>query len=186
MADFLKVMDKVWEAEHNHNDALVLHYNKKEKNYTFYGIYPYTKLRSWRKIRDIIKRNRSIKVASRKAVKDKQVYQEVLGFYYFNFWKPMQLDYVHSTAKATEIMVFVVNVGTGRKKPIVKAIQRIVGAKVDGIMGRNTLKKLNDFSEIRFDRLFDVFELTWYDKLVERVPRLKWAHRGWKKRAVLA
>lgn len=183
MADFLEVMEAVWQVEHGGRDELVLHYNPKEKSYTFYGIYPYTKLPSWRKIRSVVWRTNNLRTASKILAKDEELYQEVLNYYYEHYWKPMGLDFIESTQKAKEIMVFVVNVGIGRKRQIVKAIQRICGAKVDGIMGKETIRKLNGCDEVRFSALFDAYELSFYDRLVRRRPRLRWALRGWRRRA---
>ncbi len=183
MADYIEVMNTVWQVEHGGRDELVLHYNPKEKSYTFYGIYPYTKLPSWRKIRDVARKAGNIHIASRILAKDTQLYQEVLNYYYEHYWKPMELDFVESTQKAKEIMVFVVNVGIGRKRQIVKAIQRICGAKVDGIIGKETIRKLNECDEVKFSTLFDAYEISFYDRLVRRHPRLRWALRGWRRRA---
>ena len=185
MANFREVMKTVFEAEHNNNPEKVLHYNKKESNYTLYGIYPYTKLPSWAIARDIIKGSTSTKQASRIIAKNQIIYNDVLAWYRENFYNPMGLQYVESTHKAAEIMVFIINVGMGRKKKAVKAIQRIVGAKVDGIIGVETLSKLNAFPEEKFSDLWDKYEVSFYENLVERAPLLSWALNGWRRRARL-
>ena len=185
MANFREVMKTVFEAEHNNNPEKVLHYNKKESNYTLYGIYPYTKLPSWKIVRDIIKGSTSTKQASRVIAKNQIIYDDALSWYRANFYNQMGLQYVESTHKAAEIMVFIINVGIGRKKQAVKAIQRIIGANVDGIIGVETLTKLNAFPEENFSNLWDKYEVSFYENLVERVPRLSWALNGWRNRARL-
>ncbi len=177
-------MSATFNAEHK-DDSEVLHYNTKEKNYTLYGIYPYTKLKSWRKARYILDNSSSIKQASRVVAKDEVMYQEVLGFYYENFYRPLGLDYVESDLKAKEIMLFMINVGMGRRKRAVKAIQRIVGTKVDGIFGVMTIHALNEFPDELFSNLWDKYEISFYERLVKIYPRLKWALRGWRNRAKL-
>ena len=192
MANFIEVMDIIWQVEHRNDPSRALHFNKKEKSYTFYGIYPYTKLKSHKKIIEALKRNNwNIRKASRELAKDNDLYQEVLLYYYEHFWQPLKLDFVKSTLIAKELMVFAVNIGLSphRKKTIIKIVQEILNKKgncklkVDGYVGPKTLKCLNSFNDIEFSRMFDEYEIKWYHKLVDRVPRLKWALRGWINRA---
>ena len=190
MADFIETMEAIWDVEHNSDDELVLHFNSKEKSYTFYGIYPYTKLPSYRKIdKALAKTNYRLKVASSLLAKDEQLYQEVLGYYYENYWKPLKMDFIDNTHTAKEIMVFIINVGLGRKRKMFKAIQKMLNKHnncnlvVDGIIGKKTIDCLNKFDETTFSKLFDEFEIDFYDKLVKHYARLTWALKGWHKRA---
>lgn len=183
LTSFERVMQSVWQVEHNGDIRKILHFNKQEKTYTFYGIYPYAKLKSWRKIKEQVLKRKTLSQASIILSQDKDLYQEVLDFYWNKFWIPMKLDYIDSIIKQAEVMIFVVNVGIGRKKDINKAIQRMVGTKPDGIMGPITIEALNNFEDFKFDKLFDTFEINWYAKLIERVPRLEWARKGWIRRA---
>lgn len=192
MANFIDVMDKVWQVEHNGDASKVLHYNKKEKSYTFYGIYPYTKLKSHKKIVDALRWNNwDIKRASRQLAGDVDLYQEVLFFYYENYWTKLKMDFIESTLIAKELMVFAVNIGLSpyRKKTIIKIVQDILNVrgscelKKDGIMGAKTLECLNSFNDIEFSKMFDKYEIKWYHHLVDLHPRLKWALRGWIHRA---
>jgi len=184
MADFLKVMNKVFSAEHN-STSTYLHYNKKESNYTFMGIYPYTKLESHHKIEDAIKGTSSTKEASEVLALDEKLYQEVLGFYYLNFWKPMMLDEIESDHKASEIMVFIINVGIGRKSLSVRGLQEIVGVVQDGKCGSKTIKAINEYDEAKFSKQWDEFEMKFYGRLVKNNPKLKWALNGWHSRSRL-
>ena len=191
MADFIQTINTLWQVEHNGDPSKILHYNKKEKSYTFYGIYPYTKLKSHKKIIQALKRNNwNIKKASRELANDIDLYQEVLYFYYENYWSKLKLDFIDSTLVAKELMVFAINIGLSpyRLRTIVKIVQRIVNKsgcdlKVDGIMGYKTIKCLNSFNDIEFSKLFDDYEIKWYYHLVDLHPRLKWALRGWINRA---
>lgn len=184
MSNFNYAMQEVWKLEHGDNPEKILHFNPKEKNYTFYGIYPYTKLKSHYKIREALdKKSGDTKQASIYLNEDLELYDEVLEYYRLNFYEPLGLNFIEDSHKATEIIVFAINVGMGRKKIIVKAIQKIVGAKVDGIMGVETIIKLNKFSDLTFDKLWDAYEISFYRSLVSLNSKLKWALKGWINRA---
>jgi len=187
MVDFNKVMENVWLVEHGNLPEKVLHHNKKEDTYTFYGIYPYTKLKSHKIITDIIEVTQSTKEASVLLASMDDLYQEVLDFYRKNFFNKLGLQYLTSTRKASELMVFFVNVGTSKYRVglAVKYVQSIIGAKVDGIVGVETLTKINNFPDDKFDKLFDEFEVKFYKGLVARNRRLGWALKGWINRAFI-
>lgn len=184
MSRLKDVMNTVFKAEHS-STSTYLHFNKHESTYTYMGVYPYTKLKSAYLIDKAVEEFRDIKKASIALSKSEALTNEVLEFYRFNFWVPMGLDKVESDLKCKEIMVFVINVGLGRKKSIVKAIQRIVGTKVDGILGKNTLNALNNFDDEVFSMKWDEHEIRFYRRLVRKYPRLTWALRGWENRAKL-
>jgi len=137
----------------------------------------------------LAKTNYRLKVASSLLAKDEQLYQEVLGYYYENYWKPLKMDFIDNTHTAKEIMVFIINVGLGRKRKMFKAIQKMLNKHnncnlvVDGIIGKKTIDCLNKFDETTFSKLFDEFEIDFYDKLVKHYARLTWALKGWHKRA---
>jgi len=182
MVNFIEVMETIWQVEHNGRCDKVLHYNRKEHDYTFYGIYPMKKLLGSYELYELLEGGMGIKSVSKMFCnKSLPIYQEVLYFYYKNFWQPMGLDYIESTHKAKEIMVFHMNVG--RRKMIIRELQRLVGVKTDGIIGKHTLKAINDYPEYKFDKEFDNIEIRFYRDLVNRVSSLKWALKGWINRA---
>lgn len=184
MANFNAVMDKVFDAEFS-KASEYLHFNQGESTYTYMGVYPFTKLKSSDLITQAVEDYGSIKEASIALSSNEDLTKEVLDFYYNSFWLPMHLNLIESTKKAAEVMVFVVNVGIGRKKEIIKAIQRIVGADVDGIFGNQTLKAFNNIDEDLFSKKFDEYEIKFYRRLAQKNPRLSWALRGWENRARL-
>lgn len=184
MCNFKEVMKTVFKAEHS-NTSTYLHFNKHESTYTYMGVYPYTKLGSSYLIDKAIEEFGDIRKASVELSKNEELTNEVLEFYRHKFFIPMGLDKVESDLKCKEIMVFLINVGIGRKKSIVKAIQRIVGVKVDGILGKNTLNALNNFDDQVFSVKWDEHEIKFYRRLVRKYPRLTWALRGWERRAKL-
>lgn len=178
---FEKVMNKIWEVEHRNNPRLVLHANKKENNYTCFGIYPYTKIKSHKKIKAIIDKHKIMGDASVEIAFEDEIYQDVLSFYRDNFWDKLFLDKVDSKKKCEELMVFFVNVGI--KPETVAVMQQALGVYDDGVFGVKTLKALQDADEDEFGRAFDACEIEYYQKLIEKNPKLKWAFNGWVNRA---
>lgn len=184
MANFMNVMDRVFDAEFSRASDH-LHFNQGESTYTYMGVYPFTKLKSSYLIVEAIEDYGSVKEASIALSLNDTLTGEVIDFYYDNFFRPMHLHHIHSDKKTAEVMIFVVNVGIGRKKSIIKAIQRIIGTVPDGIFGSKTLKAFNDFDEDLFSEAWDKYEIKFYRRLVARNPRLQWALRGWENRARL-
>ena len=184
MSNFKNIMETVFKAEHS-SRATYLHFNKNESTYTFMGVYPYTKLKSSYLIDEAIEQFGNVRKASVALSKNDSLKDEVFEFYYKNFFSPMYLYRVDSDLKCKEIMVFVVNVGIGRKKSIIKAIQRIVGATVDGIFGDETANKINAHDDELFSKKWDEHEIKFYRRLVRLNPRLQLYLRGWENRARL-
>ena len=92
----------------------------------------------------------------------------------------MRLGEVDSELKACELFVFGVNVDT---VPAVRVLQRLLGVVVDGIMGAQTLKALNNYNEQAFDVDFDRAEIAYYRNLVKVKPKYHIYERGWINRA---
>lgn len=180
-------MENVWRVEHNNLPHKILHLNEKEKNYTFYGIYPYTKLPSHKRIKQALKATSTIESASILLSRDKELYEEVIEWYLYNFYDELGMGCIKSTKIASELMVFFVNVGKSkyRVRLATQYIQDLVGVVPDGVIGMKTLKALNRYNEDKFDKLFDKFEEKFYRGLVKKVPRLSWALKGFINRAYL-
>ena len=104
----------------------------------------------------------------------------VQDFYKLHYWDKMKLDKVNSQKIADEMFIFGINVGY---KIAVKKAQKILKIKEDGIVGRITLKYLNNFDENKFDFEFDKEEIFYYTQLASYQPSLKIYLEGWKKRA---
>ena len=54
----------------------------------------------------------------------------------------------------------------------------------DGIVGDQTVAAINKFDEERFDKQFDRAELEYYNRLMQKNPRLKIYANGWRNRAL--
>ena len=66
----------------------------------------------------------------------------------------------------------------------VQEIQKVVGTKVDGIMGKNTLAAINGFKQgqwVLFDKL-KVARITFLNDIVKNDPRQEVNLKGWLRR----
>jgi len=186
MARFQKSMDELKVLEYRYPSD-VLHHNKGERGYTYFGIYQtaHPKWNGWREVyRTIIKHRYTLKSASRELFKDNTLTKKVYAFYETEYWDELKLDFIDSQKIADEIFVFAVI--TNPKKSIKKA-QKIVGVKVDGWIGAKTIKALNSYDEKRFDIQFDLAEIAFYKYLAfahKNSKRYRRFYKGWVNRAV--
>lgn len=183
MAKIKETLDLLYELEFNSKDD-VLHINKYENGFTFYGIYQIANptFSIWDRIQktyDSLGHN--IKRTSRELADDTNLKYQVEFFYQVNYWNEAKLDKVKSQKIADEIFVFGVNVGM--KTAIIKA-QKLIGVNADGIVGNQTLRALNKFNEDNFDLEFDEVEKDYYDAIIKNKPYLAVNKRGWYNRAV--
>lgn len=184
MASFYKAFLKFKGIEFN-NPKNVLHVNKGENGLTYYGIYEsaHPKWRGWDRVKDYLDRSGGdIDVASARAYSDKNIEAIVYYFYYVNYWTPLKLDKIKSQKIAEEMFFFYVNIGN--KKKVVRYAQSIVGEVVDGAIGKNTIRSLNNFDEEIFDKEYDGKEISHYKRLVRYNPkRFGIFLKGWINRA---
>lgn len=182
MASINEAWKKVVSLEFN-SPSNALHFNPGEKGYTFMGIYQFAHPHwlGWNTVLATIKRTGSLAEASKILYNDGVLIELVKAFYKTEFWDKMKLDLVDSQHTAEEIMVLGVNAGIGIA---IKTAQSVVGATVDGDIGPNTLKKLNEFDPIVFDNEFDKAEIKHYEHLVSINPNFTKFINGWKNRAV--
>ena len=159
-----------------------LHKNPNEKGLTFMGIYEaaHPNWQGWGQVRAAINAYSDLERASVVLCNDDTLIEKVKIFYKKEFWDKMRLDEVDSELKACELFVFGVNVDT---VPAVRVLQRLLGVVVDGIMGAQTLKALNNYDERAFDVDFDRAEIAYYRNLVRKNPRLGVYEQGWENRA---
>jgi len=186
MADFLKAFNKLKGIEFSTPDD-ALHKNKGENGLTYYGIYQsaHPHWNGWSVIMAyLMTHNFDRHLASIEAYHNEQLTQEVMGFYYMNFWLPLRLDDVRSQKIAEEMFFF--HIHTGDKKRASRYAQAIVGAKADGVIGNKSIIALNGFDEKVFDMQYDNYEIRYYKTLVANNPkRFKRYIKGFINRAKL-
>lgn len=159
-----------------------LHKNPTENGLTFMGIYEVANpgWQGWGQVRAAINAYGDLEKASVALFNDDALIEKVKIFYKKEFWDKMRLDEVDSELKACELFVFGVNVDT---VPAVRVLQRLLGVVVDGIMGIQTLKALNNYNEQAFDVDFDRAEIAYYRNLVKAKPAYYIYKSGWENRA---
>jgi len=184
MANFKDAFKKFKGIEFNRADN-VLHKNAGENGLTFYGIYQsaHPQWSGWSKIVSyLMTHGYDRKRASIVASQDNILIHEVQSFYYLNYWLPLRLDEIKSQKIAEELLFFYINIGN--KKKVVRYAQSIAGVVVDGIIGKNTIKALNNLDEDIFDREYDRKEISHYKRLVRYNPkRFGIFLKGWINRA---
>ena len=182
-AELKEALKILWTLEHDNNPEAVLHVNKGENGYTFFGIYQsaHPTLELWKIVRQKLQQyNGDAKLAGSILFDNPRVNELVEHFYQREFWGKMKLDEISSQHIANEMFIFGVNT-----HPItsVKVAQHIVGVKQDGIMGKVTIGALNVFDENVFSETFDVLEKEHYQKIVFARPEKEMYLKGWRNRA---
>lgn len=177
-----RALKMIKDVEFSNNNANLLHKNPTEDDLTYYGIYEkaHPNWNGWDIIKRYLKIEPDLKKCSLALSNNRDLEFMVIGFYREEFWNKLKLDSVESEDKQIEILCFAINVGI---KPCVKTLQMLLGVTVDGIIGKNTLSALNGFDDALFDKLFDVHEKEYYDKLIANKPSYMIYKKGWHSRA---
>lgn len=112
---------------------------------------------------------------------DRELQNEVGDLYQVNYWHKVRASQIDSQAVAQSVFDFAVNAG-----PITSAklAQYVCGAKVDGVIGAETLGKINDMDETFFLAQFALAKLARYVHICERNPKSKKFFYGWSRRVL--
>ena len=107
--------------------------------------------------------------------------KKIEAFYETNFWDKIRGDDIQNQDIAQSIFDFAVNAG-----PIVsvKLAQRIVNSKPDGIIGVETLKKINADDPRAFMALFALRKIAHYVSICDTRKESKKFFFGWVKRTL--
>lgn len=185
MANFKESMKLLTFLEYSNQDWKLLHQNKNEEGFTFYGIYEKWNKdwKGWEIVKNQLKITPDIKTASRVLAKNKDLENLAFERIKTKYWDRAKLDFVHSQKIADEIFLFGFNVDM----PIaIKKAQKLVGVSQDGIVGNMTLKALNSFDVNIFDIEFDRLEVAHYAAIIKSKPYLAPNKNGWYARALFA
>jgi len=112
---------------------------------------------------------------------DAELKKEIDLFYWTNFWFPINADRIQNQSMANSIFDFGVNTGITTS---VKLAQEIIGAEVDGIIGEQTLNRLNSFDRSHFLSAFTVAKIAYYLTRVKKYPANNKYLYGWITRAL--
>ena len=144
---FEKALNKVLQLE----GGLTLHKNETEKDITYAGIYrkAHPDWQGWNYI------DRGLEPP----------FELVKQFYYENFYKPLEI--IKNETIRDLLFEFAVNASL---KTAIKLLQKVVGAKPDGIIGKKTLQKLNEYlldnSEEEFIKDYTLARIAFYTSFI--------------------
>ncbi len=112
---------------------------------------------------------------------DVELQKEVEIFYWTDFWLPLKAFKMLTQSTADSVFDFAVNAGI---KTSVSLVQSVVGANTDGIIGDQTLAKLNAFDPSHFQAVFTVAKIQYYISIIKKRPASKKYLYGWIIRAL--
>jgi len=199
MADFNKCIEVVLEMEFKSIET-ALSYNKGEQGLTFMGIYQgaHPALQIWdicfKKAKQLKFKvdnketmytqlnKEQLKQLSKICYKDKELQDLVKKFYKKQFWDKIKGDLIKENKKALLILDFAVNAGV---RTAVKKAQKIIKAKVDGIVGMETITKLNIADTDMFSCKYTLERVDYYNSLITKSNRFKEFLHGWVSRALI-
>jgi len=98
--------------------------------------------------------------------------------YHDYFWSPLCLDELNNEQLALQVFDTAVNCSN---KTAVKLLQRVCGAKIDGIIGSETISKANTFLD-NITRRYSDARKRWYLDLIKHHPHLVKFKAGWMNR----
>lgn len=110
-----------------------------------------------------------------------ELQQQIEQFYYANYWQPLNADKIETQAVADSVFDFAINAGI---KTSVRLAQNIIGADVDGIIGPQTLEKLNVFNPNHFLSAFTLAKISHYLSIIKKRPSNQKYLYGWFNRAL--
>lgn len=129
---------------------------------------------------DLLKKNSNF---PRNLDSNNDLQQQVMAFYEVNYWDKVQGDVIASQPISESIFDFAVNAG-----PIasIKLAQISVGIEADGVMGQDTLAKLNADDPRAFLAVFAMNKIARYVGICEKRKDSKKFFYGWIKRTLEA
>lgn len=137
----------------------------------------FSKWEGWIKI-DLLKRQASF---PENLDKDPEIQEALKDFYRVNLWDKMNGDIIASQRMAESIFDFGVNAGVGTSATLA---QMIVEIEPDGVLGKETVAKLNVFDPEHFLAAFTVAKIARYVSIVKKRPSSRKYFYGWVIRAL--
>jgi len=113
--------------------------------------------------------------------RDIELQKQVELFYLYEFWLPLKADQIQNQLSADSIFDFAVNAGI---KTCVRLVQTVVGTKADGIIGEQTLGKINSIDYCYVQSAFTVAKISHYILIIKKRPTNKKYLYGWIIRAL--
>lgn len=174
MANFTKAIEKMLKHEGGYvNDPL----DPGGETYKGVARKMFSKWEGWTVI-DLAKRNPNF---PKNLDADQKLHQLITLFYKVNFWDKIKADEIKDDEVAFSIFDFGVNAGTSTSAALA---QKVVGVKADGVLGKESIEKLNAFDPDHFLAAFTVAKIARYLYIVKNRPESKKYFLGWVNRAL--
>ena len=106
---------------------------------------------------------------------------EIEEFYKINYWDKIKGDQIEDESVAFSIFDFAVNAGV---KTSIKLAQKVVKTKEDGVIGKISLKAINEMLPEEFLADFTLGKIVRYIRIVEAKPTTRKFFYGWIKRTM--
>jgi lysozyme family protein len=113
--------------------------------------------------------------------KDVELQQDIEDFYRVNFWNKLKGDDIADQKVAESIFDFGVNAGVGTSASLA---QLVIETKTDGVIGPESIGKLNAFNTEHFLAAFTVAKIARYISIVQKRPTSRKYFYGWICRAI--
>jgi lysozyme family protein len=113
--------------------------------------------------------------------KDVELQNHITLFYQVNFWDQLNADKIDSQLIANSIFDFGVNAGV---KVSALLAQLVVEADADGVIGPQSIEKINSFDPDHFLSAFTVAKIARYVSIIRKRPTSKKYLYGWVCRAL--
>jgi len=182
MADYIHAYKILMGREFSNNPDKFIHKNKGEDSLTVAGIYRkwHPKTLDWDFVDRVISMcSGNLAMASNLIIKDVKIQAQILQGFKAHYWDKNRLGEIVHQNTANELFISATNIDS---KNTIKLAQKLIGVKDDGIIGNITIKYLNDYDPIAFDKEFDEIEIENYERIAKN-PRLAHNLKGWKNRA---
>ena len=113
--------------------------------------------------------------------RDNDLQTKITDFYQVNYWDTIQGDKINNQVVATSIFDFAVNAGVKVSSCLA---QMVVDAEPDGIIGNESVTKINAFDPEHFLAAFTVAKIVRYISIVKKNPVSQKYFYGWVCRAI--
>jgi lysozyme family protein len=113
--------------------------------------------------------------------KDVELQEDVKAFYLVNFWNRIKGDDILEQKVAESIFDFGVNAGVGSS---ISIAQMVVGTDPDGVIGKESIAKINAFDREHFIAAFTIGKIARYINIVKKRPSSQKYFYGWVRRAL--
>ncbi len=174
MSDFNKAFEIILQNE----GGFVFHEIEGDLGGATYAGISYKNFPDW-KGWNLIDKNKKYQETSE--LTQSELTQLVKDFYKINFWDKIKGDEIRNQKIAIDICDFAVNAGV---KTAIRFVQQILKIQQDGIIGNDTITKLNGIEEEEFIDKYIIKKIKYYVAICNRNSSQKKFLLGWINRTL--